>query len=630
LGEACDDGNLVAGDGCTGTCVREPSPGDGISWECPYNAATKAGGMCYQAVCGDGKTEGDEGCDDVNNNLGDGCSPGCKLEPDCSAGACKSTCGDGLILASDNEECDDGNKRDGDGCSAACKLEMGFKCERIEATESNILTLPIVYRDFRGTGIKDTVDVRKAYDAMGHVDFENFDFSIANASYEPATKIVADKLSVDPATLGKPVYAATSAASKKVVTGKAQFDQWFNDVTGVNMTVLGEIDLTRTGGQYVFDEDEFYPLDDDGFVASGDEKARTKTWGNPKNDPFQLNCWDALRQEPVWAKRGSTCVGNNAAYYENGGYSKDAQDCVDTHNYSFTSEVRYWFEYKGGEELIFEGDDDVFVFINKTLVVDLGGLHEPLGGDVCGQVWPIAENENSTFGCDGSEDSTNESGTCLLNGKGIEADPPACGGLGAADSVVRNLEVGKVYEVAVFQAERHTCQSNYRLTLGGFSQASSSCGPQCGDGVATAGEACDEGDPAIVPTGTNGAGYNHCTTTCTFGPRCGDGQVQADAGEQCDNGKNLSQYQDAADACAPGCVAAPTCGDGKLNPKGGEQCDLGAANTGAYGGCNMDCTFAPRCGDGMQTDAETCDDGNRKNGDGCDAACRKEPPLIPT
>jgi cysteine-rich repeat protein len=75
---------------------------------------------------------------------------------------------------------------------------------------------------------------------------------------------------------------------------------------------------------------------------------------------------------------------------------------------------------------------------------------------------------------------------------------------------------------------------------------------------------------------------------------------------------------------------APTCGDGKLNPKGGEQCDLGAGNTGTYGGCNMDCTFAPRCGDGMQTDEETCDDGNRKNGDGCDAACRKEPPLIPT
>jgi fibro-slime domain-containing protein len=623
-GETCDDGNTTAGDGCSGTCVREPSTGDGLSWECPDDLGT--GGPCVQAVCGDGKVEGDEGCDDLaNNNLGDGCSPGCKLEPDCSAGACKSTCGDGLILATDNEACDDGNKRDGDGCSSVCQLEDGFKCERVEATAGNTLTLPIIYRDFRGKGLDFAADVRDAYDAMGHADFENFDFSVANASYEPATGIVAATLSTDAATRGKPVYAATSAAAKLVVTGKAQFDQWFNDVPGVNMTVRGEIDLTRVGGQYIFDEDDFYPLDDDGLVGAGDEKARTKTWGDPEGNTFELSCWDALRQAAVWSKPNSTCEDRYEPYYRDGEVDNTDADCVDTHNYSFTSEVRYWFEYKGGEELIFEGDDDVFVFINKKLVVDLGGLHEPLGGDVCGQVWPIAQNDNSPFGCDVHDGGEDGNGVCIDAGEGMEMTPPACGGLGAADSVVRDLVVGNVYEVAVFQAERHTCQSNYRLTLGGFTQSSSACAPECGDGVVTAGEACDEG-------AMNGAGYNHCTATCTFGPRCGDGIPQLDAGEACDNGKNISQYQDAPDACAPGCFAAPTCGDGQLNPKGNEQCDLGAANTGTYGGCNMDCTFAPRCGDSVlhDMDGETCDDGNRKNGDGCDAACRKEPPIIPT
>jgi cysteine-rich repeat protein len=54
-GEACDDGNLVDGDGCDVTC--RPSG------------------------CPSGRVSGDEECDDGNAIDGDGCSAACRLEP---------------------------------------------------------------------------------------------------------------------------------------------------------------------------------------------------------------------------------------------------------------------------------------------------------------------------------------------------------------------------------------------------------------------------------------------------------------------------------------------------------------------------------------------------------------------
>jgi fibro-slime domain-containing protein len=254
-------------------------------------------------------------------------------------------------------------------------------------------------------------------------------------------------------------------------------EQWWSDVPEVNQTFHSVLELTALGSDiFQYDtevhklEGGFFPLDE--LNPTQKSRYNMSPYWNPKFFPA------CAGEQYLFPPRVTEddCPFGDVPY--DGCWLTDLVGL--RHDYYFTYELRTHFVYDGdiGMTVQVSSTDDLYVFIDGKLVLDLGGTHGSYSGKVvvAGQPGTAKITEG---GClDGSGNIIGaEVGShvcCPLSGGSIPASTPN-------DFRVRSLDLGiqsgEVYELAIFGANRHPTESALGLRLSGLRGMRSVCAP---------------------------------------------------------------------------------------------------------------------------------------------------------
>lgn len=576
VGEVCDDGNTISGDGCNSDCRSGEGCGNGIldpGEECDDGNSDdhdRCHNSCKLSVCGDGVIESTtspgvpprETCDPGDpNNIG-------AIETvDCNIDCTVATCGDRKVNTTKGEECDNG---------------AGANTENNNCTDTCLVNVC-------GDGKKDTQIPNQ--EACDDGNTNNFDGCSNSCQLNTCGNSQVD--SGEECDDGNTNSNDLCVSCKNAKCG----DGWIQ--SGVE-----ECDGDGAGT---------------GDTVSGDgcsNSCRVERCGNMIIDPGET-CDDG--QTPVVDPPSTTASPGPTA-------PENADACVNALSVAQCQNARCGDGYKRDTEQCDDGNNTNGDGCSASCINEGcgNGVLETVRGEQC--------DDNNVMGGDGC------SATCQLEdcGDGVVDVGEECDGTGMpgvpgvggetatcnADCTMRSCGDGKINNAANEQCDDGT--------IGGINQNQNSrdCRADCRLNFCTDGfqntagtpskrEACDDG---------NMINNDECSNSCQSA-QCGNGLL--DTNEECDLGGSNSD----TGACTLSCKIS-TCGDGKVRT-GVEECDPGDAGFSADGPCLPGvgaahiggCRFA-RCGDGdLQTQAvppgnvgtfaEACDNGEENGVTAC-------------